>query len=619
MTTVFSPFRLILLPAAAVALAACSGAPTGPTGQPSGPEAGSLGPAGGTLRVLGGDFVLDMPARGLTDTVRFEARRVSNQPAHPKLVAGAVFHLDPEGLTFREAATLSLRFAASGIPEGTSAEALQLYRLTGDRWRLVRGSTVQAGSSTVTGDVYWTGAYAVVGTPVDRIELTGIADGGLYPGQSGRVDAALFDAENHRLVRTIAWKTSDPGLATVSNAGVVTAYGEGVVTITADTEGESASTTVELLPAPLVRWSGLGEWTTFQGNASHTGFLDGIVNPVQFAPFWTAEVELGTPLNTASFGPDAVFTSTDVRLGVQRAFGLSLQTGHELWSVDFGPIHRVHPPAYGNGTVYLTTSGHSDAYLYALDSSTGSRRFRSPYQSQWTQYDAPVVQGQRVYMSGGYYHGTYSFDATTGREVWFSKTTSGNQRPPAVRDGVSYSYVNDHAPRVIALRASDGTTLFSMSAPGASQGPTSLQTSPVLGGQNDLLLAHRGELISFDLSSRSIRWQVSDRFGGPVNVADGVLYVANRDGLEARREDTGALIWNWQPPVRAIAGPTISSPMIATKNLIFVPTRSTTYAVDASAGRHVWSYPIGGKLSLSPSGVLVIASRDGRLTAISLR
>ncbi|MBW8900631.1 MAG: hypothetical protein JF619_21490, partial [Massilia sp.] len=47
-----------------------------------------------------------------------------------------------------------------------------------------------------------------------------------------------------------------------------------------------------------------------------------------------------------------------------------------------------------------------------------------------------------------------------------------------------------------------------------------------------------------------------------------------------------------------------------TKNLLFVSTNVATYAIDLRTHKAVWSYPAGGKLALTRSGVLYIQNAD---------
>jgi outer membrane protein assembly factor BamB len=142
-----------------------------------------------------------------------------------------------------------------------------------------------------------------------------------------------------------------------------------------------------------------------------------------------------------------------------------------------------------------------------------------------------------------------------------------------------------------------------------------MNTAPVLGGTNNILATQNTRLITFDLVTRTVRWQRIDQFRGTVSVAGSVLYVVNGDRVEARSERDGALLWNWQVPARA---GTLGGTLALTDNLLFASTESRTYALDLQGRTAVWSYPAGGRLSIS-QGILYIAQANGTLSAVALR
>jgi outer membrane protein assembly factor BamB len=129
-----------------------------------------------------------------------------------------------------------------------------------------------------------------------------------------------------------------------------------------------------------------------------------------------------------------------------------------------------------------------------------------------------------------------------------------------------------------------------------------------------LLATQAGRLVSFDLANRKLEWEVKSAFTGNVTVANGVIYVANTGQVEARSETDGSLLWIWIPPEGKV-----NSPIIATRNLLFVSTQANTYAVDISAHRHVWAYNAAGQLAIGGSGKLYIGQGTGALVAIKLK
>jgi outer membrane protein assembly factor BamB len=60
--------------------------------------------------------------------------------------------------------------------------------------------------------------------------------------------------------------------------------------------------------------------------------------------------------------------------------------------------------------------------------------------------------------------------------------------------------------------------------------------------------------------------------------------------------------------------------VIVTRNLAFVSSESRTVAIDLGTHKAVWSYPLGGDLSISSNGVLyILGTNGGALAAVNLQ
>jgi uncharacterized protein YjdB len=91
------------------------------------------------------------------------------------------------------------------------------------------------GSATVT---------VTVPAPVATVSVQPTTSN-LTPGQTAALTATLADANGNVLSgRIVTWSSSDPGVATVSQSGVVTAVDAGGATISATSEGHSGGATV---------------------------------------------------------------------------------------------------------------------------------------------------------------------------------------------------------------------------------------------------------------------------------------------------------------------------------------------------------------------------------------
>jgi outer membrane protein assembly factor BamB len=446
----------------------------------------------------------------------------------------------------------------------------------------------------------------------------GYVNGALYVGQAGQLTVTAYDADNNVLTgRPITWSSSDPTRVQVEGSGRITAMSAGSATIRATSEGKSDSTTISSLARPTADWSNATEWQTYQGNPSHTGYVDVTVDPVAFAEAWTVTVESGVALNPVTAGTSSVFVSTNSYFGTQALRSLNAQTGAVRWtktftSPTFGSVHGVHPPASGNGSVYVTTSGHEDSFLWSFDALSGAQGLKSPYGNQWSRYKAPVVLGGAVYMAGGYYDGIYGFNATTGDTLWFRQLPQVSEWTPAVKDGRVYAYglLNDYySVGVSVFDATSGDTIWTLKDDRLLSGGT-----PVLGGSNELITLRSDRLVSLNLGTEQVQWEQSGSFTGAAAVGNGTIYVISGQSVQARFESTGTVQWSWTPPEGSPIGE-----IVVTRNIVFVTTYGNTYGVDIAARRQVWSYPAGGSLALSGQGYLFIAQQNGKLTAVAAR
>jgi len=432
-------------------------------------------------------------------------------------------------------------------------------------------------------------------------------------GSTVQLTATVRDVHNQVIPNAaVTWASAPASIVTVSSTGLVTGVAPGMAVVTASSGGAFAADTITV-KRPLADWSGAVEWTTYQGNAKHTGYNPVAMDPNVFQELWTKTVSTAA-LNPVTAGDGKVFVSTNAYFGIQDAKALDARTGAELWTRNFGNIHSVHPPAYANGTVYLQTGGHGDSFLWALDATNGSVRFQSPYLNQWSRYFAPVVVGASVYVAGGYYGGMYAFSATEGVQRWFASLNQYDQFTPAVSDGLVYAYTGSYSPKLTVADAATGVTAYEIADPGFVWDGWSMNTAPTLGGASNVLATNGRRLIAFNLASHSIGYALTSNFRGQPTVANGVVYVVNGTQVEARNESDGSLLWSWTPPEGQPVGP-----MIATQNLLLVGTAANTYAVDLASRNHVWTYPAAGHLALSAQGILFIAQSSGRLTAVSVR
>ncbi|MGQ0646202.1 MAG: Ig-like domain-containing protein [Gemmatimonadaceae bacterium] len=92
----------------------------------------------------------------------------------------------------------------------------------------------------------------VIKVPVVSISMSPVGTTIVRLGNFLQVTATPRDANNNALTgRTITWSSSNPGIATVTQSGLVTAIALGSVTITAECEGRTGSIGVQVFDIPI--------------------------------------------------------------------------------------------------------------------------------------------------------------------------------------------------------------------------------------------------------------------------------------------------------------------------------------------------------------------------------
>lgn len=355
-------------------------------------------------------------------------------------------------------------------------------------------------------------------------------------------------------------------------------------------------------------------WTTYQGGPSHTGYAPLSLHTQNFALRWQKTIPGNMALNPVATGDGKVFVSQRGYFSNQGLYTLNAATGQTLWNINYGSVYSVNPPAYAFGNVYVQTGDHSsDTYLRAYHANDGALAFRSAHAAQWESYYAPTIYDRTVYVNGGYYGGMYGFDALDGTQRWFQELPQYDDWTPAVDANLAYAYVGEYNPGLYAFNRNTGAPAFTIPDPNFDWNGWSMNLAPVLGSQNNALAIHDGRMISFDLQNRRIGWELHRNFTGQPTLADGVIYAIDSGALTARKEGTGDLLWSWEPA----GGGSLNGSMIATNNLLFVHSSSTTFAVDLTTHQSTWSFADSGELALG-EGALWIANANGRLTAISV-
>ena len=569
----------------------------------------TIGAAGGTLSAAGGQFQLTIPSGIVSQPTQFIVRPTATPPADPRVLAASAIVLSPAGISFGASqAQMTLPYDPAGLPSTLAVESLQLYVLDSITWVRVLGSTVNVATRTVSGVVQRTGTYAVRSTPVDQIILSGTAAGGtLYAGDTASIGIKLFTGSNFDSLprRPINWSSSAPAVVAVDSVGRLRALSVGSATISASTDGKTATTTTTVINRLTSDWSRAEEWSAHGGNAQHSGYVDATVDPSVFRQRWSVVPMSGANLYQVTTGGGGAYANSFARFAGQSVVSVDHTTGATRWRTPFDPATRVAQAAFDEGTLYVQTANGPESYLHSLNAANGTERYRSQYALQsgpW--YDGPIVVGSFAMIGSS--ERLYGFDKITGFQAFSTGTTNSGRWAPAVDNGVAYFIENG----VVGTPFTAGAVASRL-----ADARLNVAITPVIAAPGRLVALTIDHMVTVNLTSNTVAWVVDGEFDDLIAAGRGSVYAFESGALVSRSVSAGSRSWSWMPP--ATCGTRLG--LVVTNNVLFVGCENDTYAIDLSTHLPIWTHPVGGYLALSgPQGVLYI-SKGEVLTAITLR
>jgi hypothetical protein len=192
---------------------------------------------------------VSIPAGALTQTKNITVAPAQSPPPNDRLLPGTAFDFGPNGTTFSQPVSVTIKYDPTKITPGSPEGGLQLYEVIGSSWRVVAGSTVNTATKTVTGSVSHFTVYGVLMQA--RVETITInSDTTAQVQTTVQFTAALKDNEQQPLTRPVTWTSSSPAIVKIDANGLATALVPGQSTITATAEGKSASSKVTVVPGP---------------------------------------------------------------------------------------------------------------------------------------------------------------------------------------------------------------------------------------------------------------------------------------------------------------------------------------------------------------------------------
>ena len=219
------------------------------TWESTDPSVARVDPTTGQLMAVGvGSTMITACTAGITQTLTVEVGppqvvQLTVRPDWIEMEAGATAQLVavPMG-KHREALERRVQWSSNNPRTATvNEEGLVHAHQPGSASILAHCAGV-AGGATVT----------VIPATVDSVLVRGVPEA-MHVGQSTHLRAEVRDVRGDPLERSVYWSTSDASLAQVSETGELRAVAEGSVRIVAESGGQSASSTLKIVPVPVAR------------------------------------------------------------------------------------------------------------------------------------------------------------------------------------------------------------------------------------------------------------------------------------------------------------------------------------------------------------------------------
>src|SRR5262249_28863242 len=229
-----------------------------------------------------------------------------------------------------------------------------------------------------------------------------------------------------------------------------------------------------------------------------------------------------------------------VHFGADGTAALST-SGNIVWKTRL-PYESQHgnggsPTLYGD-LLIISCDGGDNAYVVALDKSSGKIRWKTQRREPWDQaYSTPLVirvgDRDQVVSIGAYRAAAY--DPESGKEIWQVSYRDGfsNVPRPVYGHGLVYIATGFQQPSLLAVRP-DGTGDVTRThiAWTLSRGPP-LTPSPLLVDDEIYVVSDNGIATCLDARKGDTHWQqrIGGNFSASPVFADGRIYLLSEEGV----------------------------------------------------------------------------------------
>jgi outer membrane protein assembly factor BamB len=217
-------------------------------------------------------------------------------------------------------------------------------------------------------------------------------------------------------------------------------------------------------------------------------------------------------------------------------------SGEVVWKTRF-PYESQHgnggsPVVYGDLLIFNCDGNYDEAFVVALDKSTGKVRWKVQRRKPADQaYTTPLVirVGERdELISVGAYRAT-AYEPLSGREIWRVGYSDGfsNVPRPLYGHGLVFIATGFNQPTLIAVRPDGQGDVTKTHIAWTLQRAAPFTPSPILVGDELFVVNDTGIASCLDAKSGTILWQ--QRLGGNYSAspvyADGRIYFQSEEGV----------------------------------------------------------------------------------------
>ena len=238
---------------------------------------------------------------------------------------------------------------------------------------------------------------------------------------------------------------------------------------------------------------------------------------------------------------------------------------------------------YGD-LLIISCDGSDEAYVVALDKSTGDVRWKTSRRQPWAQaYSTPLVirvgERDQVVSVGAYRAAAY--DPESGKEIWRVSYRDGfsNVPRPVYGHGLVYITTGFQQPSLLAVRADGLGDVTRTHIAWTLQRAAPLTPSPLLVDNELYIVSDIGIATCLDARTGATHWQ--ERIGGNYSAspvfADGRIYFLSEEGVAtvlAPGKEFQRLATN------TLDGATLASMAVA-RGGIFIRTNAHLYRIGA--------------------------------------